>query len=239
MIPNKILLRNGKKFFWESKDLHTQFGVIKEDDLKNAENKVLSHTGKEFLVLNASFYDKLQKISRGPQAIIEKDIASIIAYTAPNNESKIVEIGTGSGKLTCFLAHLFPKAEIITYEKNKENIIIAEKNLKMFNIKNVSIKHSDIFEHFNETDVDLIIIDIPNADRALKNISLSVKNGGYIVAYLPNINQVDSFIRSSDSLIIDKIIETIEREWLIEDKKMRPKSPGILHTAFLAFVRKL
>ena len=241
MKPNKILIAEGKVVYWESGDLHTEFGVVKEDDLKQEVGKVMSHTGKEFVLMHASFFDKLQKISRGPQAMMEKDIGSILAYTLPDPNAKIVEVGVGSGKLTCVLSHLFPSAEIISYEKNAENIKLAQKNLDSFKVKNVTIKQADVLETFSEDNVDVMIMDIPDAPLALEKVAPALKNGGTIVSYLPSITQVCYFVEQAEkhNILVDKVIENLEREWHVEVRKVRPKSPGILHTAFLVFARKL
>lgn len=241
MNPNKILIADGKVLYWQSGDLHTEFGVIKEEDLLKEETKVMSHTGKELMMMHASFFDKLQKINRGPQAMTEKDMGSILGYVLPEQDAKIVEVGVGSGKFTCVLSHCFPNAEIICYEKNAENIKIAQKNLDSFNVKNVTIKHADVLESFSESDVDVVLMDIPDAPLALEKIAPSVKNGGSIVSYLPSISQVGYFVEEADknNVLVDRVIENIEREWHVEVRKVRPKSPGLLHTAFLVFARKL
>ena len=37
---------------------------------------------------------------------------------------------------------------------------------------------------------------------------------------------------------VQKVSETIEREWIIDELRSRPKNTGILHTGFLVFIRK-
>ncbi len=84
-------------------------------------------------------------------------------------------------------------------------------------------------------------MDIPDAPLALEKVAPCLKNGGTIVSYLPSITQVGYFVEQAEknNILVDRVIENLEREWHVEVRKVRPKSPGILHTAFLVFARKL
>ena len=233
----KILIRNDKKYYWNEGDLHTESGVIKEEDLKKAVKTVKAHSGKELFVAPALFIDKIEKIKRDPQAMMEKDIAVILTYTSIDKDSIVLEAGTGSGKLTSFLARNVKK--VYSYEKNKDTINLAKKNLEFLNIYNVEIKNKDIYEGIDEKELDLIILDLPMPWKAVQNCYNSLKQGAFLVSYLPSITQVVEFmdeIRRYDFLVI-KTVELIEREWIVEGQRTRPKS-SLQHTAFLTFVRK-
>ncbi|MDP2906581.1 MAG: hypothetical protein Q8O03_01435, partial [Nanoarchaeota archaeon] len=77
----KILLRLDKRFYWIEGDLHTNYGVVKEKDLKGSDNVVKSHEDKEFLMFDANFIDQFEKIKRGPAIMTPKDIGIIISNT--------------------------------------------------------------------------------------------------------------------------------------------------------------
>ena len=64
----KVLFRLGKKTFWKEGRLDTSAGVIEEEDLKKDSSSVKTHAGKEFVMMPASFPDKIEKIKRLPQA---------------------------------------------------------------------------------------------------------------------------------------------------------------------------
>lgn len=242
MLPKKIVSRLGKVIPWKGNgDLHTSYGMIKEDELNSDKGLVKSNIDKEFLMLNASFMDKLQYITRGPQSMLEKDMAMMIMYTSPKNDAKIVEIGSGSGKFTCVLGYFFPNANIISYDRVEDHNNLARKNTEDFNISNVSFKVSDVIESFDESDVDVVFMDIPDPDKAVSNVASSLKNGGYLVVYVPTIAQVMSFVDKAheSSIIIEKTIELLERPWHVDGKKVRPISSGVMHSAFLVFSRKV
>ncbi|MDP6641969.1 MAG: methyltransferase domain-containing protein [Candidatus Nanoarchaeia archaeon] len=234
----KILIRKDKKYYWNEGDLHTASGVIKEEDLKKSVNKVKAHSGKEFSVAPALFIDKIEKIKRDPQAMLEKDIALILTYSSIDKDSIVLEAGTGSGKLTSFLARIVKK--VYSYDKNKDNLNLAKKNLDFLDIKNVELKNKDIYENIDEKELDLIVLDLPMPWKTVKNCYDSLKQGSFLISYLPTIPQVMEFIHevNKHNFLVVKTIELIEREWMVEGQKTRPKS-SLQHTAFLTFVRKL
>ena len=68
-----------RKFYWAEKDLHTQFGAIKENKIKKAKpGKIRTHLNNEMLVLEALSNDNMEKIKRGPAIMLPKDIGLIL-----------------------------------------------------------------------------------------------------------------------------------------------------------------
>ncbi len=237
MVIKKVLLSEGNWYFWEKGDLHTDLGSIKEEDiLKN--NKVKSNKDKIFYVFEANFLDKMQKIKRLPQAVMEKDIASILVYADINKDSVVLEAGTGSGKLCSYLAKYSKK--VISFEMNKEFLIVAEENFKNLNLKNIETKNEDIYSDINlKEKVDAIILDLPQPWNALKNVEKYLKEGRILVSYLPTIVQVIRLVNESKNynLKFIKCIENSERSWIVDNDRVRPEN-HTQFTAFLVFFRK-
>lgn len=234
MIKKVLIDPEGEKLYWRDGDLHTRFGVIKEKEIKNG--VVKSHIGKEFLVYDASFIDKVNRIKRGPAVVVNKDVGIIIANTGINAKSKILEAGTGSGRLTAFLANI--SSNVTSYEHKKEIFELAKRNLDDLKLK-VKLKNKDIYEGIDEKNLDAVILDLAEPWRVLKHAEKALKCGGFLVAYLPNITQVIQLVRSlSAPFILDKVEEVIEREWYVDDR-VRPVNTILGHTAFLVFVRKI
>ena len=118
-------------------DFHTQYGFIKKEDLKKAKEGDLlkSNTSREFFVFNPSFIDLYRKIKRDAQIIPLKDIGLIIAETGINKESRILDAGSGSGALACFLAGI--AKEVVTYEIREDFIEIVKSNVDFLGLKNI------------------------------------------------------------------------------------------------------
>ena len=237
MIVTKVLLSEGNWYFWEKGDLHTDLGSIKEDALLKG-GKVKSNKNKIFYVFEANFFDKMQKIKRLPQAVMEKDIASILVYVDINKDSVVLEAGTGSGKLCSYLARYSKK--IISFEINKEFLTVAEENFKNLNLKNIETKNEDIYSNINlKEEVDAVVLDLPKPWNALKNVEKYLKEGGIFVSYLPTIVQVIKLVNESKNynLKFIKCIENSERSWIIDNERVRPENKTQF-TAFLVFFRK-
>ncbi len=234
----KILLMDERKFYWAEKDLHTQFGVIKENKLKKAKpGKIKTHLNKEMLILEALSNDNMEKIKRGPAIMLPKDIGLILTLTSIDKNSIVLEAGAGSGFLTAFLARFCKK--VYSYEKNPEFLKIVDFNLKNLDIKNVVLKNEDINKKIDEKNLDLIVLDLPEPWTSLKNVKKALKSSHYLVCYLPTIDQVQELLRNTNDFVNERVVELIYREWQTEPGRFRPKSQIIGHTGFLVFLRNL
>ncbi len=244
-MTNKVLLtRQGKKFFVRDleNDFHTQYGLVKSSDLKKAKEGELvkTNTGKELFVMSPSFIDLYGRIKRGAQIIPLKDIGVIIAIAGINKESRILDAGAGSGALSCFLASI--AKEVITYEIREDFIEIVNANIEFLGLKNIKVKNKNIYEGTDEKDVDAVILDLPEPWLAVESSSKALKAGGFLASYSPSVPQVADFVnalRKNDDFVYLKTIEVTEREWEIEERKVRPKSKGLGHSGFMSFARKI
>ncbi|MBI2656191.1 methyltransferase domain-containing protein [Candidatus Woesearchaeota archaeon] len=245
MSVKKVLItKQGKKFYAKNLDgdLHTQYGFIKKEDLKKAKEGSLlkSNTSKEFFIFSPFFIDLYRKIKRDAQIIPLKDIGLIIAEAGINKESKVLDAGSGSGALACFLASI--AKEVATYEIREDFIEIVKSNLEFLGLKNVKIRNKDIYKEIEDKNIDAIILDVPEPWLAIENCSKALKPGGFLVSYSPSVPQVIDFVnaaRKNESFVYLKTIEIIEREWEVEERRVRPKSKGIGHSGFLSFARKV
>ena len=131
----KIVISKEKKFLVKdtSKDFHTKDGMIKSKDFKKSKAK--TNKGVEFSIIDPQFIDIYEKMKRGAQIISLKDIGAIITETGINNNSKVLDAGSGSGALSCYLAHI--TKEVITYDIEENAINTTKENIKSLNLKNI------------------------------------------------------------------------------------------------------
>ncbi|MEA3379052.1 MAG: methyltransferase domain-containing protein [Nanoarchaeota archaeon] len=234
----KVLIRNNKHYYWKEGDLHTDAGLIKEEDLEKDTSEVKSHIGKEFLMFKPSFLDNIRKIIRGPQTLLDKDLAIITFYSGIDKNSKVLDAGSGCGLLAICLARI--AKEVVTYDRNKKHIKLTKKNIEFLNIKNIEVKEKDIYEGIDEQDLDLVTLDLPEPWHALDHVHNALKNGSYLATYLPTITQVKELVsKAEEKFFIEKTVEILEREWIVEGRKVRPKSHMQGHTAFITILRKI
>ncbi len=179
-----------------------------------------------------------KRLKRGPQVILPKDIGMIIAYTGIGKESTCVDAGTGSGWLAIALARI-AKA-VTTYDNRDEFLRIAERNKEIEGLGNLTIKKGDVTKGIDESDVDLVTLDMPDSDKALRNAKKALKAGGHVVGYLPHTEQVRKFVETLEKLKFCNIltVETIVRDILVRAQGVRPSTKGVWHTGYLVFAQK-
>jgi len=238
----KILIekKTGKKYLVKDldEDFHTSAGVVYSKDLKSKKAMIKSSKGKEFILLEAGFVDLWERIKRGPQVVLQKDIGLIITKTGINKDSKVVDAGGGSGSLCSYLANICK--EVTAYEIQKELVNLLEHNKRLMSLSNLKIKNKNIYEGITEKNLDLITLDLSKPWQVIKDAEKSLKLGGHLVVYLPNLIQVKMFIDSlkRSSLKLLEVEELLERKWKIEERIMRPEFEMLGHSGFLVFCRR-
>lgn len=227
-----------------SKKINTKDGILDLSLLKekNFGDRIKTHLGKEFIIAKPNITDILEKrMKRLPQIIMPKDAALILAYTGIGQGSLVVDAGTGSGFLAIFIANYIKPGKVVTYENNKKFLKVAKENIKDSGLsKIIKLKQKDITKGIDEKNVDLITLDLKDAEKVIEYAYKALKPGGWLVVYSPYIEQVISVFREIEKLNFSqiKIFENVVREWQIE-KYARPKSFGLMHTGFLTFARKI
>lgn len=177
-------------------------------------------------------------LRRGPQVILPKDIGIIIAFSGISKESVCIDAGTGSGWLAISLARICSK--VYSYDIRRDFLGIAEKNMEALGIKNLALKNKDIFKGIDERNVDLVVLDLPDSERALRHVKKALKERGSVVGYLPHAEQVQRFVKRLASLGFYDVytVEVIVRDIIAKETGTRPTTKGIWHTAYLTFARK-
>ncbi|MBT4114178.1 methyltransferase domain-containing protein [Candidatus Woesearchaeota archaeon] len=230
----------GKKYLMTKgeTEMHTQHGVVKIAK-KDGVNK--SHMGTEYLQTEANFIDMLLNCKRGPQVVLPKDAAAIVVHTSLPVGASVVDAGSGSGWLAAFLAHYVgPTGKVTTYEKRKDFAKIAKENFKFLELENVKLKNVDVTKGIKEKKLDLITLDLLTPTK-VPNISKSLKAGGYVVVYVPHLEQAETFVAfaKKQGLYFERAIEVIEREWDLKWDSLKERMGAIGHTAYLVFCRKV
>ena len=104
------------------------------------------------------------------------------------------------------------------------------------------LKLRDLYNGFDETDVDRVFIDLPEPGRALKVVARALRPGGVFVAYVPTAIQlkdtVEALQQRNDFAEIESF-ETLLRNWQVKGMSVRPVHRMVAHSAFIIVARKL
>ncbi|MDD5112018.1 MAG: methyltransferase domain-containing protein [Candidatus Altiarchaeota archaeon] len=220
-------------------EFHTKYGLLTAAQIKNAKpgDLLTSNTGRTFHVIEPNITDYVQKASRGPQAMTLKDLSIIAGFTGLHSGSRVLEAGTGSGVLSIFLANIVAPAVLSTYDIREDFAEIARKNFAKFGITNIEAKLKDIYSGIDETDLDLVTLDLAEPWLAVPHATKALKIGGYLSSYSPSISQSKKLVDSLGEGYWHETFETLKRDWKMD--AVRPHTQMLGHTGFITIARLL
>lgn len=182
----------------------------------------------------------LKKLKRGgPAVTLPKDAGMVIAYCGLGKDSRVVELGSGSGFMTVQMANI--AAEVVSYEKRDEFLELAQGNVERAGLSNVTFKHRDVLDGIDEQDesFDLVFCDIAEADKAAQMAHKALKKGGFMSAHCLNAEQAKALHLEAQKHFSE--VFTLEgnlREHEVREFGFRPRHFGLMYSAYMVFARK-
>jgi len=242
-----LLDKEGNKYLVrvEDRELQTNLGVLNLRELEGLEfgQKLRTHLGEEFHVLPPSLPDLFEKLKRGPQVVLPKDAAQVVAHTGVGPGDLVVDGGTGSGFLAIFLGNLVrPDGRVYTYEIREDFVKLAEENIERAGLAGVvTVKRKDIYSGIDETDVDLVTLDVPEPQQVVPHAERALRVGGYLAAFTPCVETLQLLRQalSAHRFAGVKTIECLVREILVRPGATRPSTEMLAHTSYLTFARRI
>jgi tRNA (adenine57-N1/adenine58-N1)-methyltransferase catalytic subunit len=238
----KWLMKVSKK-----QQFHTHIGIIDHKKVIGKEygSAIRTNKGKIIYLLEPTIYDYVMKSQRSTQIVYPKDLGYIAARTGLQSGQEIVEIGTGSGSLTTFLASLVkPRGHVYTYDVDEKFMEIARKNIERAGVsKYVTMEKLDIKtgKKVPRKDVDMVVVDLGDPWTVVPQARKMLKGSGYFVAICPTMNQLEKLAAALwendffDLECTEQIVRTIEAR----EGKTRHSFRGIGHTTYVAFARRV
>lgn len=248
---DKVLLTDHKKrrhlvTLVDGGQFHTHAGVVEHDALIGKPEGITVRTtrGARLLAVRPTLSQYILEMPRGAQVIYPKDIGPILMLADVFPGARILESGIGSGALTsALLRAIGPTGRVIGYEVRQDFADRAVRNVHGFLGDDVplDVHVRDTYEGIEETDLDRIVLDLPEPWRVVKHAIGAMRPGGILVAYLPTILQVG---RLREELAggpwgMVETIEVLQRGWHIEGQSIRPDHRMVAHTGFLTHARLL
>ena len=230
----------------KNESFHTHIGVIKHSDAIGKEygSRLITNKDKYVYVLKPTMFDYVMKIQHGTQIVYPKDIGYIIARAGIGDGQKILEIGTGSGSLTSFVASVVkPRGHVYTFDVDENFMKIAEKNIKKAGMSKYVTQHNldlKTAKKMPVKDMDVALIDLGDPWVVIPQVRQMLKGSGSIFAICPTMNQLEKLTMAlvenefTDIESTEHIIRTIEAR----EGKTRHSFQGIGHTTYLCFARK-
>ena len=227
----------------KDKEFITNEGKFQFSDIQKIPSIITTSTGIDFQIYSPTYKEFVLLMKRGPQIIYPKDVGQIIVESNIHNASKVLEIGSGSGALTLYMYSLLKNSgKLYSLDSSKINQRRASKTISRFlsTYSQDSVDVTFINEkliNFNlkslDEDIDTIISDVPEPWEFF--INNKIENNLSWVSYLPSISQI---MKINNTLIENnfqdvEVKEVILRDWIVDQKVVRPTNKLVSHTGFL------
>lgn len=225
---------------------HTHIGVINHADAVGKEygSRVLTSKDKYVYLLMPTIHDYVMKVQHGTQIVYPKDLGYIAARMGIASGQRIVEVGTGSGALTLFMASIVrPHGHVHTFDVNEKFMEIARKNIARAGMTEYVTMHAEDLSCAQDTplsDMDAALIDLGDPCSVVPQVRQMLKGSGGLCAICPTMNQLERLTAClvqnefTDIESSEHILRTIEAR----EGRTRHSFQGIGHTAYLCIARK-
>jgi tRNA (adenine57-N1/adenine58-N1)-methyltransferase catalytic subunit len=229
----------------EGGEFHTHAGFVRHEQLLGApEGTVVRSTaGARYTAVRPTLADFVLKMPRGAQVIYPKDLGPILVLADIFPGARVLESGVGSGALSMTLVRA--GADVTGYDLREDFAAKAISNVTAFLGAEVGgryrVQVRDVYEGIDETDLDRVVLDLPEPWRVVKAAEGALHPGGILVSYLPTIGQVAQLRGALDAsrFAMAETLEVLHRTWHVEGVSVRPDHRMVAHTGFLTHARLL
>jgi tRNA (adenine57-N1/adenine58-N1)-methyltransferase len=224
-------------------EFHTHAGVTAHDDIIGREEgmAVRSSSGARFIALRPTLAEFVLKMPRGAQVIYPKDLGPLLMLADIKAGTRVLESGVGSGALSMTL--LRAGASVVGYEVRPDFAARARDNVTSFLGEGMAfrVEERDVYAGIDESDLDRVVLDLPEPWRVVKHAESAMRTGGILIAYLPTIGQVAQLREALDhsAFAMAETIEVLQRSWHVAGQSVRPDHRMVAHTGFLTSARLL
>jgi tRNA (adenine57-N1/adenine58-N1)-methyltransferase catalytic subunit len=227
----------------EGGEFHSHAGVLRHDDLIGRDEGISVRTtlGARLLAVRPTLSEYVLEMPRGAQVIYPKDLGPMLMLADVFPGARVLESGVGSGALSMTLVRA--GADVTGYELREDFAAKAMENVRAFlgAQDRYRVEVRDVYDGIDETDLDRVVLDLPEPWRVVKAAEGALHPGGILVAYLPTIGQVSQLRAALDEsrFAMAETLEVLQRTWHVEGVSVRPDHRMVGHTGFLTHARLL
>jgi tRNA (adenine57-N1/adenine58-N1)-methyltransferase len=201
--------------------------------------------GDRVLAFKPRLMDFTLEMARTTGLVYPKDAAFLLMWADIFPGARVIEAGIGSGALTLSLLRAIgPTGSLVSYELRPDFVARAMANLERYLgvPPNLVVRERDVYEGIVESEVDRVVLDLPEPWRVIPSAAEALRPGGIFCSYNPSIVQVQrtaEALRQHGSFAALESIEVLYRPWVLRGDAVRPEQQMIGHTGFLTFARRL
>jgi tRNA (adenine57-N1/adenine58-N1)-methyltransferase catalytic subunit len=246
-----VLLTSQKGKRWlvriEDAPFSCHMGTIHMRDAVGKEEGDCLETGEgsRLFLFRPTLADYIFKMKRQTQIIFPKDLGAMIFYGDIRPGNVVLESGVGSGALSLALLRAVGETgRLISIEKRLKFAQLARDNVARFCGRSPANHHivvGDIQDLALATRVDRALLDLPEPWHAVRHVAPFLRTGGILISLSPQVAQVQLTFKELKTHGFTHIhsFELLERVWLVDERRARPKDRMIGHTGFITVAKKI
>jgi tRNA (adenine57-N1/adenine58-N1)-methyltransferase len=176
--------------------------------------------------------------------IYPKDLGPILVLADIHPGVRVLESGVGSGALSMTLVRA--GADVVGYELRDDFAARARANVVAFvgeeaTVDRYRVEVRDTYEGIDESDLDAVLLDLPEPWQVVPHAAKALRGGGTLVAYTPSVMQVATLRAALDDSDFElaSTVEVLVRSWHVQGQAVRPDHRMVAHTGFLVTARRL
>jgi tRNA (adenine57-N1/adenine58-N1)-methyltransferase len=206
---------------------------------------VRSSLNEPFLIFRPTFPQLIPNLPRTAQVIYPKDVGPILVWADLFPGARVVEAGVGAGALTmAILRAIGDTGALVSYEIREDFAELARKNVARYfgDAPQWTVKLGDVSSALSETELDRIILDLPEPWQVISRAWTALRPGGILLCYLPTVLQVKTLVdalKDDGRFACIETTETLMRFWHIKGMSVRPQHRMVAHTGFIISARRL
>ena len=200
--------------------------------------------GHRLLVMKPTMADFSSKMPRIATVIYPKDLASVLIQGDIFPGARVLEAGAGSGAATMILLRAVgDEGCVFSYDIRSDMIEITRANVNSMlpGHRNLFLKLGDVYQGFDENDLDRIVLDLPEPWQVVPHASDRLVPGGILLSFLPTVPQVQQLTEALRRQQTFELVETTEvllRPWTVSGRSVRPSHRMVGHTGFITTARR-
>ena len=228
-------------------EFHSHAGVLRHADVLGQEEgvTVLTTLGARLVAVRPTLAEYVLEMPRGAQVIYPKDLGPILLLADVYPGAHVLESGVGSGALTMTLLRAVGPGGFVTgYELREDFATRARRNVEglLGTDLPLRVEVRDAYDGIDETDLDRVVLDLPEPWQVVPAAVDALRPGGIFVAYSPSVVQVMQLrdaLEKAGTFALCETIEVLNRGWHVEGQAVRPDHRMVAHTGFLTSARLL
>ena len=241
--------RRGRRYLVQlraSGAFHSHLGNFPHSELLGREDgaRLSTSQGHWLLAVKPTMADFTRQMPRIATVVYPKDLGAILVYGDIFPGARVLEAGTGSGAVTIALTRAVgERGEVVSYDVRPDMIERARANVDsaLPDHSRLTIKEGDVYEGFEESDLDRIVLDLPEPWHVVPHALESLVPGGILLSFLPTVLQVHDLtqtLTASERFAMIDTMEVLLRPWSVGGRSVRPAQRMVGHTGFITVARK-